>query len=435
MAHAPRGIEIIKLRRTDASRTFYSARQVQVDRAVLLVGLAPGVLSHSPLTRLLKEEARVLADLDHPNILRLYDLIEQDEDLWLVVEDVDGPCLEELIPRRLSAEAVAALGLDLCRALRHAHSKGHYHGALTKQVVQFSRSGHTKLSGFGRNLNQQFDAVELLDTEARGGVSPETSIGQPHSALSDIFTLGATLYEAASGRAPFGDIAAIDYPSRVRNVPHEPLIKVAPHLPNALSALIEQMLDKLPARRPATAASMIDQLEGLIGSSTALILAQELSRLGLGDSLDLGAPVARPAPPSSLKRPRSLWIKLGAGAAVAVGLFSAVFAFQTAPASKPVAWSQAPLLDQEKALHLRVVASPWAHVLVDGVLRETTPFAHPITLSPGSHVVRLEHPNAPAEERTISGQGGQVILLNVQMHVKVELPSSIVVSDVDESSP
>jgi serine/threonine-protein kinase len=69
------------------------------------------------------------------------------------------------------------------------------------------------------------------------------------------------------------------------------------------------------------------------------------------------------------------------------------------------------------AAELRVVAHPWAHVFVDGQQRETTPFARPIRLTPGTHYVRLEHPNAVAERRTLSLAAGEAVLLEVDMKV------------------
>jgi hypothetical protein len=66
---------------------------------------------------------------------------------------------------------------------------------------------------------------------------------------------------------------------------------------------------------------------------------------------------------------------------------------------------------------LRVVATPWAHVSVDGERVETTPFAHPIPLEAGVHYVRLEHPDAPTERRTIELVPGETILLDVKMNV------------------
>ena len=70
-----------------------------------------------------------------------------------------------------------------------------------------------------------------------------------------------------------------------------------------------------------------------------------------------------------------------------------------------------------EAAELRVVAHPWAHVFVDGQQRETTPFARPIRLSPGTHYIRLEHPNAVAERRTVSVGAGEAVLLEVDMKV------------------
>jgi serine/threonine-protein kinase len=70
-----------------------------------------------------------------------------------------------------------------------------------------------------------------------------------------------------------------------------------------------------------------------------------------------------------------------------------------------------------EAAELRVVAHPWAHVFVDGQQRETTPFARPIRLSAGTHYVRLEHPNAVAERRTVSVTAGEAVLLEVDMKV------------------
>lgn len=436
MAQAPPGIVIDSVRKSDATRIFYSARQLNLSRSVLLVGLAPGVLPSSPVSRQLEAEGRVLARLDHPNILRLHDLVYNEGRIFLVLENVEGPTLPELAAQKLNWQALAAIGLDLCRALHHAHRLGHYHGSLTSESVQFSKDGRTKLSGFGRNVMHASDKLEVLDTEVRGGLSPETSIGQALTPLSDIFALGALLHELASGHAPFGEISAFDYPTRVRNEAHTPLIKVAPSLPPALTGIIEQMLEKMPARRPASVGVIAEQLEALIGGATLSIIGQELVRLGHSTAHDL-PPAPRPAPLEPAQRFvwSSKWLAAGIVAAIALLTLAIVIQSRNTQERAPVKYEINPIVDQDTALHLRVIASPWAHVFVDGIHRETTPFAHPLSLSAGSHVVRLEHPNAPPEERTISGKAGQVVLLNVQMHVKVELPSSLPVGKVEESTP
>ncbi len=460
MSQAPPGLIIDAEQRSEGSLRFYSGRQFKLNRRVSLVTLNPGVLSTSTIARRLDREAEVLASLDHPNIQRLYDYVQADERGWLVLEEVDGPGLVQLIPRGLSWQASAAIFLDLCQALDHAHGLGHYHGSLTPGVVSFSRSGCTKLAGFGRNSGQDADSAELLDTESRGGLSPETSIGQAHSSLSDLFALGALMYEVIGGRAPFGDIHAIDYPSKVRNVSHLPLMRVAPQLPPALGAIIDQLLQKLPAQRPPHAAAVAEQLQGLIGNGTAPLLQAEFQRLGLvqapalggqyrsghfsavlgAGALPSGSAGANAPPPHSVRvAAQRAWIRLPWAKIALMGTVCALlvaFFFWARPFARVTAPAAAgPVVAQDQALNLRVVASPWAHVLVDGTLRETTPFAQPISLTPGSHIVRLEHPNAPAEERTITGHAGQVVLLNVQMHVKVQLPSSLPTGKVEESTP
>jgi eukaryotic-like serine/threonine-protein kinase len=78
-----------------------------------------------------------------------------------------------------------------------------------------------------------------------------------------------------------------------------------------------------------------------------------------------------------------------------------------------------------EAAELRVVAHPWAHVFVDGQQRETTPFARPLKLSPGTHYVRLEHPNAPPERRTVTMAVGEGVLLEVDMKVVAPKGSAV----------
>jgi serine/threonine-protein kinase len=74
--------------------------------------------------------------------------------------------------------------------------------------------------------------------------------------------------------------------------------------------------------------------------------------------------------------------------------------------------------------HLRVVATPWAHVVVDGQRVATTPFAHPIPLEAGVHYVRLEHPNAPVERRTVELVPGETVLLDVKLEIAPEAAAS-----------
>jgi serine/threonine-protein kinase len=120
------------------------------------------------------------------------------------------------------------------------------------------------------------------------------------------------------------------------------------------------------------------------------------------------------------------------GAAVALG--AVVFADRRDEQAERTAQVERDL-PPEEALLLRVVATPWAHVLVDGEHLETTPFARPLALTPGKHLVRLEHPNAAPEERIVEGRAGQAVLLNVQMHVERPLTLDAPREIPEENSP
>lgn len=405
-----------------------------------LVGLAPGVLTSSPLARTLEHEAEVLAKLDHPNILRLFDLKHDNEHLWLVLEEVDGPHLRDLLGLALCWQAIAAIGLDLTRALLHAHQAGETHGQLYIESIQLTKSGRTKLSGFGQRPRPDGDEVEALEPQARGGLSPEGSIGQTVGPLSDLFAWGSLMYELLAGQAPFGDPNDTNYAARVRNHRPKPLLLLRPDLPSGLEHIIGRCLEKLPSERPAHAAEIAEALETLIGGATLPILRSELARLGFSVSgADEGRAALPPSPRDQSQLSGALrvyWLPVTAALAGAVVAGTLVYAAARPKAKKPQELStQASSLPTEEALLLRVVASPWAHVLVDGRHRETTPFAQPIQLEPGKHVVRLEHPHAPAEERVVDGTPGQAVLLNVQMHVERPLELNAPEAPLEENSP
>ncbi len=439
MPEAPPGLQIIETRQEDPVRVVYSARQVPLGRPVQLVGLAKGVLSSSPLARTLEHEGEVLAKLDHPNILRLFDLKRDEAHLWLVLEEVDGPHLSELLKLELSWQAIAAIGLDLARALLHAHRAGETHGQLHVGSVQLTKSGRTKLSGFGQRPRPEGDEVEALEPQSRGGLSPEGSIGQAVGPLSDLFAWGSLMYELLTGEAPFGDPNDTTYAARVRNDRPKPLLLLRPDLPSALEHIIGRCLEKLPSERPAHAAEIAEVLDTLIGSATLPIIRDELSRLGFSVFGDEDGRSPAPAPPREggplLGALRLYWLPIATALLGAMAAGSLVYSSTKKAPEKPTLSTNAESLPTDEALLLRVVATPWAHVLVDGKHRETTPFAQPIQLSPGKHIVRLEHPSAPAEERVVEGTKGQAVLLNIQMHVERPLKLDVDEAPAEENSP
>jgi serine/threonine-protein kinase len=203
-----------------------------------------------------------------------------------------------------------------------------------------------------------------------------------------------------------------------------PLSKKAPGVSQALERMTQRCLEKMPSDRfdGALEACTVLEAAGLeLGAEpTAPLIRDTLIRARLIE----GSPLKSTAEAQRRLRPREgrvgftvagLFVALLAilGGGFAIQLLSGK-AVGTAVAAQ--AGRRLERLPTGRAF-LRVVAHPWAHVIVDGQEVEITPFARPIPLSAGSHYVRLEHPNAPVERRTIELTPGETLLLDVTLKV------------------
>jgi serine/threonine protein kinase len=431
MAAALPGIEALGIIHEGPIWKEYRARQVPLGRAVRVLELGRGILPSSPLAGTLRRQAHALAALEHPAIVRLFEFREDEGLLALVVEDALDPSLADLLDQPLALDASRAIGLSLGRALAHAHGRGIVHGQLGPQAVRLDREGRIKLEGFGGAASES--EAEPIEPVGRAGLAPETTIGQQPSAASDLFALGAILYQALSGQAPFGDPTDPKYPSRVRNDAPTPLVRLRPEAPLAIRQMVERCLSKVPAERPADAAQLVASLSALPGGTTdGAIQSELLRRRWVPETSD---PPVAVEPIKARQRSFGPLLALVSTGIVGAALASAVWLVKERAGRPPSPDLSLATMQNPDAMLLRVVATPWAHVLVDGVHRETTPFANPIRLAPGRHVVRLEHPSAPPEERAIEGVRGQALMLDVRMSVQRPPSSPISEAPSVESSP
>jgi len=419
------GCEVVRKLHSGPVSDLYQAVQEPLGRSVLVKALGQNILPSSPFASTLEREARLLSELDHPGILKVYDFVRRGERMWLVLEHVDGLPLDELLSRskRLSEPASVAIGIRLAEALCHAHERGVVHRDLQPKNVLVSRRGEVKLLNFSLAVDERMPtAPELLDgsTGYLGPVymSPEQILGEPADPRSDLFSLGVVLYELIAGSRPFEGPNDRSTSLRIRQNPPPPITQGGVKVSGQVERLIARCLEKLPSDRIGSAHELRDSLAlALVGiwDGTAEQAIQEgLAAVGLGEKRPIAArPTARESRVVPLG---SVALGLGLiGVAIVVSGLSLRRAFGAAEANRRAA---APLESPGvEAAELRVVAHPWAHVFVDGRQRETTPFARPIRLSAGTHYIRLEHPNAVAERRTLSVAPGELLLLEVDMKV------------------
>src|SRR5919107_6085539 len=215
---------------------------------------APGALRERAL-----REARAAARLNHPGVVTLHDVVEADGRLFLVMELVLAPTLRELVDRSgpLTPAAAARAGLQLVDALEAAHAAGIVHHDVKPANVMVAPDGRVKLADFGiaslqedtqRTLTRATGAAGREATTVFGSlpfVAPEQAAGRPAGPAADLWALGATLWFAVEGAAPFerghpaATLAAI-----LSDPPGHP-VRAGPLAPVLLA-----LLDKDPSRRP-----------------------------------------------------------------------------------------------------------------------------------------------------------------------------------------
>ncbi len=309
----------------------WQARDERLDREVA-VKMLPELLVRDPeARRRFEREARALARLQHPNVVTIYDFGSADpgtgEELpFLVMQLLHGRSLDQIIrdgPMDLD-DAIAVIE-QVTGALAAAHSVGVIHRDLKPSNIMVAESGHVWVLDFGlARLGHGEGRVREETLTSPGMVlgscpymSPEQALGHEVVPASDVFAVGAVLYEAVSGRRAF----EADTPMRVLQAvvacSFTPIDEVCAGLPAALGAIVERCLARDPARRYPSAATLQLDLSALRRSLAQSDLA--MSPTVAVDSDSVGALVDR------RRRARLRRLLLAAGAAV-VGLVLGVVA-------------------------------------------------------------------------------------------------------------
>ncbi|MFI6602463.1 serine/threonine-protein kinase [Nonomuraea sp. NPDC050536] len=240
----------------------WRARDELLDREVAVkeVAISDGLPEpdRQALMRQTVREARLAARLAHPHIVTVHDMVVADGRPWIVLELVSSRTLASEIGERgpLPAIEVIRLGLEVLAALRTAHAAGVLHRDIKPANILLTGDGRAILTDFGLAITPGEDDVigpgMVMGTPAY--LSPERAAGGPSDEGSDLWSLGATLYAAVEGRAPFGGSTQQATLSAVVNAAPEPFSHAGP-----LAPVISGLLAKDPALRP-DAAEVHDQL-------------------------------------------------------------------------------------------------------------------------------------------------------------------------------
>jgi eukaryotic-like serine/threonine-protein kinase len=391
----------------------YKAVQESLNRTVAIKALKTSVAADSQFAIRFEREALSLAQLQHENIIHVYDFHKERGAYFIVMEMVDGVDLYDLLDRvgRLPIDVAAIIGMQVARALDYAHYRGIVHRDIKPANIMVARSGGVKLMDFGIARDQSFG--DLTQTGTGLGtpsyMSPEQILGDKIDFRSDIFSLGIVLYQMCTGRKPFIEDEQKSVMHKIRLEKHPNPRKLNPDMPRELEKILARCMAKVPRDRWRSTQDLVLALERFLSRrvdmnyharvvqylTTSGVVSAEEAEQFLHPAAAGQAPSApgRAAARDMIRRVAAIQGIIAGASALMVGLIH--LAPVGIPAALPVIQANVPQQSAPAAKltgKVRIVANPWANVYVDGKLVEVTPFSTPLELEAGEHKIVFKNP-------------------------------------------
>ncbi len=251
----------------------WAGAHLYMDRKVAIKALHQSLVSNPEIRGRFKNEAVTMSQLEHPNIVRLYDYIEQNDGVYLVMEYVDGDPLDQYILRKtgpIPEGQARQLFEQMLLGLQYAHQHGVIHRDIKPSNFMVTPQKQVLILDFG--IAKLLESVGPQRTKAGTRIgtvlymSPEQVQGHETDARSDIYALGVTLFQMLTGQCPYpNDASEYDVYQRIVN---EPLPRAASFYP-AVSAEMQALIDKATAKKPQDRfQNCADFLAALLGKST-----------------------------------------------------------------------------------------------------------------------------------------------------------------------
>jgi tRNA A-37 threonylcarbamoyl transferase component Bud32 len=247
------------------SSQVYLAQDTALNREVAVKVLDAAAAADGALRKMFVKEARALAALSHPSIVAVYDVGEVDGVPFIVMENLPGGSLKQLIDRSgpLSAVDAATIAVEVANGLAFAHARGIVHADLKPSNVLFDAAGHPKICDFGiaRTPQEDADTPQLFATAMY--VAPERVEGKTATPATDVYGLGLLMYEMLVGKPPFASSnAAVLLRDHVVRMPVPPS-HLRPSLVRELDTIVLKALAKEPRLRYQKASEMAQAIASI----------------------------------------------------------------------------------------------------------------------------------------------------------------------------
>ncbi len=292
--------EVLELIGSGGMSDVYKARCHKLDRLVAIKVLKEELSGDASFVAKFKMEAQAAACLSHPNIVSVYDVVDEDPLHYIVMELIEGITLKSYILKKgkLDVKETVGIAIQVAQGIAAAHEQNIIHRDIKPQNIIISRDGKVKVADFGI---ARVVSAQTQGTAAVGSVhyiSPEQARGGCSDARSDIYSLGITMYEMVTGRLPFeGDNTVAVALAHVEEPITRPSI-YEPEIPVSLENIILKCTEKKPERRYAQVTEVITDLRRVLirpdenfvtmapevdyTSSTRSITPDELKMINMG---------------------------------------------------------------------------------------------------------------------------------------------------------
>ena len=268
--------EILEILGEGGMAFVYKARDMQLERFVAIKTLKPNYVNQETFVDRFKREAKTAANLNHPNIVQIFDWGIEEEP-YFVMEYIEGNTLTSIIAknRTISLSDILFIGAQVSSGLHAAHQKGLVHRDIKPGNIMITPDGKVKVTDFGivSLQNEESDITKtgsILGTASY--ISPEQAQGKPVSIESDLYSLGTVLYELITGKAPFsGDSPISTATKHLTEKPEKPSL-YRRDLPKGVESAILRLLEKASYDRFKSAedlrATLLQQRKALQSEQT-----------------------------------------------------------------------------------------------------------------------------------------------------------------------
>ncbi|RJE90553.1 Stk1 family PASTA domain-containing Ser/Thr kinase [Paenibacillus sp. 1011MAR3C5] len=243
----------------------YKAHDVLLNRNVAVKVLRQQFVNDEEFIRRFRREAQSAAALSHPNVVSIYDVGQEEDTHYIVMEYVEGSNLNEIIQERapLQAEEAVRVAVQICDALDHAHQNHIIHRDIKPHNILIGNNGRVKVTDFG--IARAVTSTTITQTGSVVGsvhyFSPEHAKGINTGEKSDLYSLGIVLYQMLTGKLPFLGESPISVALKHLQETFEDPREVNPHIPQSVENVILKAMRKNPSERYNSAHEMLLDLD------------------------------------------------------------------------------------------------------------------------------------------------------------------------------